>query len=55
MRIRAVNMIVGAHDAHNTAGRLTSPVPDRSCRVAAIAPVLGGSPRHLTPALLGAG
>ena len=55
MRIRAVIMIVGAHDAHNTAGRLTSPVPDRSCRVPAIVPVLGGSRRHSTPALLGVG
>jgi hypothetical protein len=55
MRIRAVIMIVGAHDAHNTAGRLTSPVPNRSCRVRKIAPVLGGGRRQLTPALLGVG
>ena len=32
MRTDAVTTIVGAHDAHNAASRLTMPVPDGNCR-----------------------
>jgi hypothetical protein len=55
MRIRAVIMIVGVHDAHNTAGRLTASVPDKNCRVEAITLGLGRGRRQPTPALLGVG
>jgi hypothetical protein len=55
MRIRAVIMIVGAHDADNTAGRPTAPVPDRSCPGRTIAAALGRGRGQLTPALLGVG
>jgi hypothetical protein len=62
MRIGAVIMIVGAHDARNAASRLTVPVSDGSCRVriaglaAAVTMNAGGRGRRmLTPALLGVG
>jgi hypothetical protein len=37
MRIGAVIMIVGAHDARNAASRPTVPVPDGSCRATILA------------------
>jgi hypothetical protein len=37
MRIGAVIMTVGAHDAHNAAYRLTLPVPDGRCRARILA------------------
>lgn len=56
MRIHAVIMIAGVHDADTTAGRLAVPVPDRSRRVGTIASsALGRGRRQLTPALLGVG
>jgi hypothetical protein len=37
MRIGAVIMIVGAHDARNAASRPTVPVPDGRCRARPLA------------------
>jgi hypothetical protein len=55
MRIRAVITIVGADEAHNTASRLTVPVPEGSCRARTMAAALGRGRRQLAPALLGVG
>jgi hypothetical protein len=37
VRIGAVTVIVGAHDARNAAPRLTQPVSDRRCRARILA------------------
>jgi hypothetical protein len=37
MRTDAVITIAGAHDARNAASRLTTPVPDGSCRAEILA------------------
>jgi hypothetical protein len=62
MRIGAVIMIVGAHDARNAASRLTVPVSDGKLpgqnpgRPAAVTMNASGRRRRqLTPALLGVG